>query len=163
MGDRTARPAYNYENLRITIHDMAPIVRTAWIRGVSALPNVFAHESFIDELAAEAGVDPLDFRLRHMKDERAAELTRATAARAGWQRRVGTNPQSKDADILRGRGVAQALYVHDRQPPSDCAALCEPTCYHAEQLRVGYDRNEIGETDRDADNKADGDGPMLTF
>ncbi len=116
MGDRSARPQYDYENLRVTIHDMAPLVRTGWIRGVSALPSVFAHESFIDELAAEAGVDPLDFRLRHMGDERAVALTKATAERAGWQRRVGPNPQSDDAEIVRGRGVAQAVYVHGNWP-----------------------------------------------
>jgi nicotinate dehydrogenase subunit B len=115
-GDRTARPQYNYENLRVTIHDMAPIVRTAWLRGISALPNVFAHESFIDELAAEAGADPLDFRLRHMTDKRAVELTRATAERASWQHRVGPNPHHEDAEIVRGRGIAQAQYMHGTWP-----------------------------------------------
>lgn len=115
-GDRTARPRYDYENLRVTIHDMVPIVRTAWLRGISALPNVFAHESFIDELATEAGVDPLDFRLKHMTDRRAAELTKATAERAGWQRRVGPNPHDEDAEIVQGRGIAQAQYMHGTWP-----------------------------------------------
>ena len=50
MGDRTAIPPYDYEHLRVVAHDMPPIVRAAWLRGVSALPNTFAHESFIDEL-----------------------------------------------------------------------------------------------------------------
>jgi nicotinate dehydrogenase subunit B len=116
MGDRSARPQYDYENLRVTIHDMAPIVRTAWLRGVAALPNVFAHECFIDELAAEAGADPLEFRLRHMRDERASALTRATAERANWQSRVGPNPQADDAETVRGRGMAQAVYVHGEWP-----------------------------------------------
>jgi nicotinate dehydrogenase subunit B len=121
LGDRSAVPSYNYENLRITVHDMAPIVRASWFRGVSALPNVFAHECFIDELAEEASADPLEFRLRHMNDPRAAELTKATAERAGWERRVGPRPQEEDTDIVRGRGIAQARYVHGNWPGTGAA------------------------------------------
>jgi nicotinate dehydrogenase subunit B len=116
IGDRTALPSYDYANMRVTVHDMPPIVRASWFRGVSALPNVFAHESFIDELAAQAGVDPLEFRLRHINDPRAAELTRATAARAGWEHRAGPRPQDEDAEVVRGRGIAQARYVHGNWP-----------------------------------------------
>lgn len=116
MGDRSARPQYEYENLRVTIHDMTPIVRTGWLRGVAALPNVFAHECFIDELAEEAGADPLEFRLRHMRNERAIALTKATAERANWHSRIGPNPQSENADIVRGRGIAQAVYSHGEWP-----------------------------------------------
>jgi nicotinate dehydrogenase subunit B len=116
IGDRTARPSYDYENIRVTVHDMPPIARASWFRGVSALPNVFAHESFIDELAVEAGADPVEFRLRHINDRRAAELTKATAERAGWEHRVGPNPQEAAAEIVRGRGIAQARYVHGNWP-----------------------------------------------
>src|SRR4029453_5284923 len=63
MGDRTAIPPYDYDHMRVVAHDMAPIVRASWFRGVSALPNTFAHESYIDELATEAGVDPIDTAL----------------------------------------------------------------------------------------------------
>lgn len=115
MGDRTALPSYAYENLRLTAHDMPPIVRASWLRGVSAMPNVFAHESYIDELAQEAGVDPVEFRLRHINDARAAELTRATAERANWQPHVGPRMEA-DGDVLRGRGFAQARYVHGSWP-----------------------------------------------
>ncbi|MCP4563594.1 MAG: molybdopterin-dependent oxidoreductase [Bosea sp.] len=115
MGDRTAVPSYNYENMRLTAYDMPPIIRASWLRGVSAMPNVFAHESYIDELAHEAGVDPVEFRLRHINDERAAELTRATAERANWQSHVGPRME-QDGDIMRGRGFAQARYVHGSWP-----------------------------------------------
>src|SRR5690606_5176555 len=54
LGDRTAKPPYDYDRLRVKVNDMPPIVRAGWIRGVAALPNVFAHESFIDELATKA-------------------------------------------------------------------------------------------------------------
>lgn len=116
MGDRTARPPYDYENMRITAYDMPPIVRASWLRGVSSMPNVFAHESYIDELAHEAGVDPVEFRLRHIVDERAADLVRATAERAGWTAHVGPRRQVEGDQILRGRGFAQARYVHGNWP-----------------------------------------------
>ncbi|MDA7419083.1 molybdopterin-dependent oxidoreductase [Xenophilus arseniciresistens] len=122
MGDRTARPPYAYENLRVQVHDMAPIVRASWLRGVSALPNSFAHESFIDELATAAGVDPVQFRLRHLQeDPRAVELIQATAQKAGWRWRTG--PQEKSdgglgpgGDILFGQGFAYARYIHSKWP-----------------------------------------------
>lgn len=115
MGDRTAIPPYAYPAMRIAVEDMAPLVRASWLRGVSALPNSFAHECFIDELAAEAGVDPVEYRLRYLKEARAAELVRAVAAQAGWQPRTGPRKQA-DGDLLRGQGFAYALYVHSKFP-----------------------------------------------
>jgi nicotinate dehydrogenase subunit B len=115
MGDRTARPPYDYENLRVSVNDMPPVLRASWLRGVSALPNSFAHESYIDELASAAGADPVDFRLRYLKDPRAAELLRATADRAGWVPRTGPR-QEGDGDILKGQGVAYARYFHSKWP-----------------------------------------------
>ncbi|MCQ4159269.1 molybdopterin-dependent oxidoreductase [Roseomonas sp. GC11] len=115
MGDRTAIPPYDYPALRIAVEDMPPIVRASWMRGVSALPSTFAHESYIDELATEAGVDPVEYRLRYLKEPRAAELVRAVAERAGWQKRTGPRMQA-EGDILRGQGFAYALYVHSKFP-----------------------------------------------
>ncbi len=116
MGDRTARPPYDYADLRVTVHDMAPLLRASWLRGVSALPNSFAHESFIDELAAAANADPLQYRLQLLSDPRAKELLQATADRAGWQ--MHQSPQQKPAhgDWLQGQGVAYARYVHSKWP-----------------------------------------------
>lgn len=116
MGDRTAIPPYAYDHMRVVAHDMAPIVRAAWLRGVSALPNSFAHESYIDELAAEAGVDPVDYRLRHLHDPRAVELVKATAARAGWEKRTAPRQEVVGGDVVRGQGFAYALYVHSKFP-----------------------------------------------
>ncbi|EWY39455.1 aldehyde dehydrogenase [Skermanella stibiiresistens SB22] len=116
MGDRTSIPPYDFDDMRVTINDMAPIVRASWMRGVSALPNTFAHESHIDELAFAAGVDPVEFRLRHLPDERAADLVKATAARAGWEPRTARRTIPPEGDILRGRGFAYARYIHSRFP-----------------------------------------------
>ncbi|MET0543251.1 MAG: molybdopterin cofactor-binding domain-containing protein, partial [Variovorax sp.] len=101
MGDRTARPPYDYENLRVKVNDMAPIVRASWLRGVSALPSSFAHESYVDELATASHIDPVEFRLRHLSDPRAAELLRATAQKAGWRMRTGPR---ENADGGLGEG-----------------------------------------------------------
>ncbi|WP_315767436.1 MULTISPECIES: molybdopterin cofactor-binding domain-containing protein [unclassified Bradyrhizobium] len=116
MGDRTAIPPYDYEHMRVTAHDMPPIVRASWFRGVSALPNTFAHESYIDELAAEAGADPIEYRLRYLKDERARELVNAVAERAGWVPRPVREEKTPENDVVRGRGFAYALYVHSKFP-----------------------------------------------
>jgi nicotinate dehydrogenase subunit B len=116
MGDRTAIPPYEYGAMRVVVHDMPPIVRASWLRGVSALPNTFAHESYIDELATEAGVDPIAYRLRYLKDERAADLVRAVADRAKWTPRPTWTPPEPDGDVVRGRGFAYAVYVHGPFP-----------------------------------------------
>ena len=116
MGDRTARPPYTLQNLRVTVNDMPPILRASWLRGVSAMPNSFAHESYIDELATAAGVDPLTFRLRYLDDPRARELLQATAAKAGWQMHEQPQQQGAEGDILHGQGIAWARYVHSKWP-----------------------------------------------
>ena len=116
MGDRTSVPPYAYADQRITVHDMAPILRASWLRGVSALPNSFAHESYIDELATAAGVDPVAYRLRHLPDTRAAELLRATADKAGWVPHTAPQLKASDGDWLQGQGVAYARYVHSKFP-----------------------------------------------
>lgn len=116
MGDRTAIPPYDYEDMRVVAHDMPPIVRASWLRGVSALPNTFAHESYIDELATEAGVDPIEYRLRYLKDPRGIDLVKAVAERAGWTARPQRREPTAEGDIVRGRGFAYALYVHSKFP-----------------------------------------------
>ena len=116
MGDRTAIPPYDYDAMRVVAHDMPPIVRASWLRGVSALPNSFAHESFIDEMATEAGVDPIEYRLRYLSDPRAIDLVNAVAERANWTPRPVRQELVAEGDIVRGRGFAYALYVHSKFP-----------------------------------------------
>nr|WP_288466723.1 molybdopterin cofactor-binding domain-containing protein [uncultured Pseudomonas sp.] len=116
MGDRTSIPPYDYEHMRVTINDMAPLVRASWMRGVSALPNSFAHESYIDELAFAAGIDPVQYRLQHLEDPRARELIEATAKRADWQPHTQPQQTPPEGDVLRGRGFAYARYIHSKFP-----------------------------------------------
>ncbi|MDS0792034.1 molybdopterin-dependent oxidoreductase [Burkholderia pseudomultivorans] len=114
MGDRTAVSPYVCAHRRFVCEDLAPLVRASWLRGVSALPNSFAHDAFVDECAALTGVDPLAFRIRHLQDTRAVDLLYAVAARAGWTPRVRREPDP--ARVVRGRGIAYARYVHSRFP-----------------------------------------------
>lgn len=116
MGDRTSIPPYDFEHMRVSVNDMAPIVRASWMRGVSALPNTFAHESYIDEMAFAAGVDPIEYRLRYLNDERASDLVKATAARAEWTPRTQPMQIPEQDNILRGRGFAYARYIHSKFP-----------------------------------------------
>jgi nicotinate dehydrogenase subunit B len=117
MGDRTALPPYRYPHVQAVCHDMPPLLRASWLRGVSALPNTFAHESMLDELAHAAAADPLEFRLRHLDDERALALLRATAERAQWPTGAhGSRGQLAADGLLHGRGLAYARYVHSRFP-----------------------------------------------
>lgn len=117
MGDRTSVPPYRYRHLRIACDDAAPLVRSAWLRGVSALPNSFAHDCFIDELAAALGADPLEYRLRHLDDQRARELLQAVATHAAWRSGVVGTRGKRGADgLLHGRGIAYARYVHSKFP-----------------------------------------------
>lgn len=117
MGDRTAIPQYEYPNMRVICQDAAPIVRASWMRGVSALPNVFAHESWIDELAWRAGQDPIAFRLQYLKDPRAVALIQALKKQADWQDGPAhRRPVSGDPVWVKGRGFAYARYFHSKFP-----------------------------------------------
>ncbi|EKT62498.1 xanthine dehydrogenase family protein molybdopterin-binding subunit [Providencia burhodogranariea] len=117
MGDRTAIPQYLYPHLRAISKDTAPVVRASWMRGVSALPNVFAHESWIDEVAYLAQQDPIDYRLKYLDDPRAIALINAVKKQANW---IGgpmhSNPAPTSQEIVSGRGFAWARYFHSKFP-----------------------------------------------
>ena len=102
--DRNAIPLYDFGAVKIAKHYIADApLRTSALRTLGGYANVFALESFVDELAAAAGADPVDFRLRHLRDTRARAVIEAAAQRAGWT--AGTR-----SDGARGRGVGFARY-----------------------------------------------------
>ena len=103
-GTRNGTPLYDFPAKRIVHHlAMRTPVRTSSLRGLGALPNVFAMECFMDELAERAGVDPVAYRLSVLTDPRARYLIENVAARCGWTSRweIGTG---------RGLGLAWARY-----------------------------------------------------
>ena len=79
-------------------------LRVSALRSLGAYANVFAIESFMDELALAAGIDPVAFRLHHLTDERAKAVINAAVEKAGWQ----TRPRPSNNG--RGRGIAFAQY-----------------------------------------------------
>ena len=103
-GTRNAVPLYDVPSHRITHHliEAAP-VRTSALRTLGALPNVFAIESLIDELAAMAGEDPVTYRLSLLSDARAKRVIETVAANADWSAR-GPGGQGS------GLGVGFARY-----------------------------------------------------
>jgi nicotinate dehydrogenase subunit B len=87
--ERNAVPLYDLPALKVICHRLLTMpIRTSALRTLGAFANVFAIESFMDELAAERGEDPLAFRLRHLKDPRARAVLEAAAKRAGWAARI---------------------------------------------------------------------------
>jgi nicotinate dehydrogenase subunit B len=103
-GDRNAVPLYRLPSRSILYHELpqGPL-RSSALRSLGAHLNIFAMESFMDELAAAAGVDPVAFRLRHCEDERAAAVIEAAAVSAGW------DPDEAGGEGV-GRGIAVARY-----------------------------------------------------
>jgi len=103
-GDRNAIPLYDLPRSRITSHLIKEMpLRVSALRTLGAYANVFAIESFMDELAAAAQADPVEFRLAHLKDPRAKAVIEAAAKAADWkagQKGTGTS----------GRGIAFAKY-----------------------------------------------------
>jgi CO/xanthine dehydrogenase Mo-binding subunit len=84
--DRNSIPLYEFPSWRIESHRLTTMpVRTSALRTLGAQGNVFAIESFLDEIAAGRGEDPVAFRLRHLSDERARDVIRAAAKRAKWK------------------------------------------------------------------------------
>jgi nicotinate dehydrogenase subunit B len=121
---RNAIPMYRLGRRRISSHWVSEMpVRTSALRSLGAFCNVFAIESFIDELAALANADPVEYRLRHLDDARAATVLRTAADVAGWADR------RRDGEC--GMGIGFARY---KNQGGYCAVVAEVEA--VERLRV---------------------------
>jgi len=102
--DRNAVALYAYPKQQVVEHYVTERpLRVSALRGLGAYANVFAIESFMDELARENGSDPFEYRLRHLTDPRAAAVIEAVRELAGER------PSESSAQAL-GRGIAFAQY-----------------------------------------------------
>ncbi|MDX6360458.1 MAG: nicotinate dehydrogenase subunit [Nocardioidaceae bacterium] len=111
---RNAVPIYELGTRRITGHRVTDAsLRTSAMRSLGAYLNVFAIESFMDELAADAGLDPVDFRLAHLTDARARAVLKLAARESGWGDPL---PEST------GRGIGFARY---KEKGAWCAVVAE--------------------------------------
>ena len=101
---RNAIPIYDFPNQCVTNHlVMQSPLRVSALRALGGHANVYAIESFIDELAAVAGADPVEFRLRHLKDPRARAVIEAIAQQSAWQ-------AGAPGAATCGRGIGFARY-----------------------------------------------------
>jgi CO/xanthine dehydrogenase Mo-binding subunit len=101
--DRNAIAIYEFPGHRAVTHFITEMpLRVSSTRGLGAYANVFAIESFIDELAHATGADPLEYRLRHLKDERGRAVLMRAAEVFGWD--------NYERAANRGRGIAFAQY-----------------------------------------------------
>jgi len=122
--DRNAVPLYDFPSQKVLLHYVTDMpIRTSALRGLGAYGNVFALESFMDEMAFAAGADPVEYRLRHMKDPRARAVIEECARKANWK------PGQK-GDGSRGRGIAFAKY-------KNLAAYCAVAVDVAVDRRTG--------------------------
>ena len=101
--DRNGIALYDFAGHTVQTHFITDMpVRVSSTRGLGAYANVFAIESFMDELAVAAKADPLSYRLRFLKDERARDALQQAADRFGWA--------SWKKSAHRGRGIGFARY-----------------------------------------------------
>ncbi len=111
-----AQAFYDFPSKRVVEHvtELFSPLRTGELRGVAGLPHAFAVQSMLDELAAKVGTDPIEFRLRFIRDERMRAVIEAVTKQAGWT--PGASPSGK------GRGFSSFYY--DR-PFARAAAVAE--------------------------------------
>ena len=120
-GGRNSVPLYDIPNQRVVNHFIEAMpIRTSALRSLGAYANVFAIESFMDELAEAAGAGPVEFRLRHLSDLRARAVIEAVARRASWPEQ-GRGRSGAD-EAARGLGIGFAKY---KNLGAYCAVVAE--------------------------------------
>jgi CO/xanthine dehydrogenase Mo-binding subunit len=103
---------YKFANIKAVCHRLETTpFRPSWIRTPGRMQNTFANEGFIDELAAAANADPIDFRLKYVDpaDSRGIEVLNRVAAMAKWDKRPSPG-KSQAGDVVTGRGVSYCKY-----------------------------------------------------
>jgi CO/xanthine dehydrogenase Mo-binding subunit len=105
---------YAFPNMLTEVHRMTDkAFRTSHLRTPGRMQNTFANEAFFDELASAAGADPLQWRLKYLKDPRSHAVLEDVAKLSKWQTRPSPAPK-QTGDVATGRGVAFVRYDNER-------------------------------------------------
>jgi CO/xanthine dehydrogenase Mo-binding subunit len=83
---------------------------TSYLRSPDHIQNTWAHESFMDEIAASVKADPIQYRIRHLTDQRLINTLNVTAQSANWETRPSPKTGNARTGVVSGRGVACVLY-----------------------------------------------------
>ncbi len=138
---RNADPLYAFPAPRVVKHLVRDLpLRTSALRTLGALANVFALESFMDELAEAGGVDALELRLRHLEDARARAVLEAAAEGIGW------GAATRDG---QGRGLAFARYKNAKAYAAVGVELRvdEAAAVHLERAVIAADAGQVVDPD----------------
>ncbi len=98
---------------KVLVHNLLSSFWTGPLRSPARLQNTFAHESFMDEIAAHVKADPVEYRLRHLRSERVIGVLKAAAQAAKWETRPSPKPGNARTGVATGRGVACVAYEGD--------------------------------------------------
>ncbi len=110
-GNRSAN--YGFPNVNAVSHVVpefypsASPLRTTHLRDPEGPQTTFAVESFMDEVAAAAGMDPVEFRLAYLEDPRSIAAIKAATEKAGWDKRPSPK-KGGGGNVATGRGIAFA-------------------------------------------------------
>jgi CO/xanthine dehydrogenase Mo-binding subunit len=128
---RNAVPPYAFPAYQVVNHRLLEMpLRTSALRSLGAFLNVFAAESFLDELAAAAGRDPVEYRLASLTDPRARAVVEAAARRSGWDR-WAPSKLGRPAGSA-GHGIGFARY---KNTAAYCAVVAEVTAVSEVRVR----------------------------
>jgi nicotinate dehydrogenase subunit B len=108
--DGTAEGTGTIQSERVTVHNVISPFFTGPLRSPSRLQNTFAHESFMDEIAAHVKADPVAFRLRYLRLPRLRDVVTAAARAANWTPRPSPKPGVEKRGVAFGRGISCVAY-----------------------------------------------------
>jgi CO/xanthine dehydrogenase Mo-binding subunit len=137
--ERNAVPPYLSTHVKVNAHRLLGLpFRTSAMRGLGAHANVFACESFMDEIAHDQGLDPVAFRLSKLEDPRAIAVIKTLADQVNWLERRQSLSQKEGW----GLGIAYARY---KSKGAYCAVVAEVEVSHQVHVRNLWVVADIGE------------------
>jgi CO/xanthine dehydrogenase Mo-binding subunit len=111
--DGVPKGAGKVRSARVLVHNIPSPFFTGPLRSPARFQNTFAHESFMDELAWHAKADPVEYRLRHLSNQRVMDVLQAAAKAANWNTRPSPRSGIPKSGVATGRGVACVAYEGD--------------------------------------------------